>query len=102
MCPPPPIIDLPAPLYTYKLQKRAARILANSDYSVRSSQIFQKFSWKPIDLILKKRDLFMTFKVINDMLPEYTIQLFNTCESTEYGLRSSNLKLFKLNQKLIF
>ena len=38
----------------YKLQKRAARIITNSDYTIRSSTIFQKLNWKPIDLILKK------------------------------------------------
>ena len=46
----------------YKLRKRAARIIKNSDYTIRSSDTFQKLSWKPLDLILKKRDLFMTLK----------------------------------------
>jgi hypothetical protein len=55
----------------YKLQKRAARITTNLDYTVRSSDTFQKLSRKPLGLILKKRDLFMTFKAINCMLPEY-------------------------------
>ncbi len=41
----------------YKLQKRAARIITKSDYTVRSSHIFQKLSWKPINLLLKRRDL---------------------------------------------
>ena len=67
----------------YKLQKRAARIIiTNSDYTIRSSDTFQKLSWKPLDLILKKRDLFMTFKAINGMLPEYIAQLFHICENS--------------------
>jgi hypothetical protein len=30
----------------YKLQKRAARIITNSDYTIRSSDTFPKLSWK--------------------------------------------------------
>ena len=86
----------------YKLQKRAARIITNSDYTIRSSDIFQKLSWKPLDLILKKRDLFMTFKAINGMLPEYITQLFHTCENSGYVLRSSNLKLSQPKPKTNF
>jgi hypothetical protein len=33
----------------YKLQKRAARIITNSDYIIRSSLIFQHLGWKPIE-----------------------------------------------------
>ena len=86
----------------YKLQKRAARIITNSDYTIRSSDIFQKLSWKPLDLISKKRDLFMTFKAINGMLPEYVTQLFHTCENSGYVLRSSNLKLSQPKPKTNF
>jgi hypothetical protein len=78
----------------YKLQKRAARIITNSDYTIRSSDTFQK--------ILKKRDLFMAFKVINGMLPEYVTQLFHTCENSGYVLRSSNLKLSQPKPKTNF
>jgi hypothetical protein len=86
------------------LQKRAARIITNSDYTIRSSDTFQKLSWKPLDLILKKRYLFMTFKVINGMLPEYVTQLFHTCENSGYVLhrRSSNFKLSQPKPKTNF
>ena len=67
----------------YKLQKRAARIITNSDYSIRSSLIFQNLGWKPIELILKKRDLFITFKALKGMLPNYISQLFHTCENSD-------------------
>jgi hypothetical protein len=86
------------------LQKRAARIITNSDYTLRSSDTFQKLSWEPLDLILKKRYLFMTFKAINGMLPEYVTQLFHTCENTGYVLRrrSSNFKLSQPKPKTNF
>ena len=36
---------------------------------------------EPLDLIVKKRDIFMTnIKAINGMLSEYLTQLFHTCE----------------------
>ena len=81
----------------YKLQKRAARIITNSDYTIRSSDTFRN-----LDLILKKRDLFITFKVINGMLPEYVTQLFHTCENSGYVLRRSNLKLSQPKPKTNF
>ena len=77
----------------YKLQKRAARIITNSDYSTRSSLIFQNLGWKPIELILKKRDLFITFNALKGMLPNYISHLFHTCENSDYDLRSNILKL---------
>ena len=51
---------------------------------------------------MKKRDLFMTFKAINGMLPEYITQLFHTCENSGYVLRSSNLKLSQPKPKTNF
>ena len=86
------------------LQKRAARIITNSDYTIRSSDTFLKLSWKPLDLILKKRYLFMTFKAINGILPEYVTQLFHTCENSGYVLRrrSSNFKLCQPKPKTNF
>ena len=86
----------------YKLQKRAARIITNSDYSIRSSLIFQNLGWKPIELILKKRDLFITFKALKGMLPNYISQLFHTCENSDYDLRSNNLKLSQRKPKTNF
>jgi hypothetical protein len=51
---------------------------------------------------MKKRDLFMTFKAINGMLPEYIKQLFHTWENSDYVLRSSNLKLSQPKPKTNF
>ncbi len=86
----------------YKLQKRAARIITKSDYTIRSSHIFQKLSWKPINLLLKRRDLFMTFKAIKGLLPDNIVQLFHTCENSGYELRSNNLKLSQPKPKTNF
>ena len=40
----------------FKLQKRAARIITNSDYSIRSTQIFETLQWQPIKTIFDKRE----------------------------------------------
>ena len=65
-----------------------------TDYNIRSSHIFQKLSWIPINLLLKRRDLFMTFTAIEGLLPDNIVQLFHTstCENSGYELRSNNLK----------
>ena len=55
----------------FKLQKRAARITTNSDYSIRSTQIFETLQWQPIKAILDKRELIMMFKVLKSMAPNY-------------------------------
>ena len=41
----------------FKLQKRAAQIITNSDYSIRSTQIFETLQWQPIKAVLDKREL---------------------------------------------
>jgi hypothetical protein len=45
-----------------KLQKRAARVITGSNYELRSSDIFKKLNWEPLETTLKKRELVMTFK----------------------------------------
>ncbi len=86
----------------YKLQRRAARIITKSDYTIRSSHIFQKLSWKPINLLLKRQDLFMSFKAIEGLHPDNTVQLFHTCENSSYKLHSNNLKPSQLKPKTNF
>ena len=48
----------------WKLQKRAARVITSSDYTIRSSQVFETLQWHPIKNLMDKRDLTMMFKVL--------------------------------------
>ena len=77
----------------FKLQKRAARIITNSDYSIRFTQTFETLQWQPIKAILDKRELIMMFKVLKGMAPNYLKMLFHVCNNTSYPLRTSNLKM---------
>ena len=48
----------------YKVQKRAARVITGSGYEIKSREIFECLGWEPIQNILKKREITMTFKAI--------------------------------------
>ena len=77
----------------YKLQKRAARIITNSSYEVRSTDIFKTLHWEPIENTLNRRQQLMTFMALREMTPKYLTELFSTCQNDTYGLRSNNRKL---------
>jgi hypothetical protein len=40
----------------YKMQKRAARVITGSSYEIRSSEIFERLGWEPIENILNLRN----------------------------------------------
>ena len=44
------------------MQKRSARVITGSSYEI----IFERLGWEPIENILKKREITMTFKAIKD------------------------------------
>ena len=45
-----------------KLQNRAARVITNSGFDKRSSEIFEMLKWTKIQSIVKRRELIITFK----------------------------------------
>ena len=67
-----------------KLQKRAARVITGSNYEIRSSDIFKKLNWEPLETTLKKRELVMTFKAIRSFAPEYLSNLFTATFNNDY------------------
>ena len=71
----------------YKLQKRAARVITGSSYDVRSKEIFADLGWAPIENILKKREVNITFKALQGQLPEYISEMFNIRNNAMYHLR---------------
>ncbi len=54
-----------------KLQRRAARVITGQSYDVRSTQILESLNWMPIEDILKKIEIIMTFKALTNRLPDY-------------------------------
>ena len=77
----------------YKLQKRAARIITGSSYDIRTKEIFDDLEWEPIENILKKREITMTFKTLKRQLPEYISDMFTVRNNATYSLRSNDRKL---------
>ena len=75
------------------LQRRAARVITGQSYDVRSTQILESLNWMPIEDILKKREIIMTFKALTNRLPDYVQNFFTKCENSNYSLRSNNVKL---------
>ena len=44
-------------------------MITGSGYEIRSREIFERLGWEPIENILKKREIIMTFKAIQDEPP---------------------------------
>ena len=85
-----------------KLQKSAARIITDSGFDKRSSEIFQMLKWTKIQSILKKRELIITFKSLKGMAPEYMTEMFSIPENQTYQLRHNHQKLYLPKPKTNF
>ena len=59
-----------------------------------SREIFERLGWEPIENILNKREIIMTFKAIQDELPGYMSEMFTFNHNDMYQLRSNDCKLY--------
>ena len=59
-----------------KIQKRFGRLITNSDYSIRSENIFTKSNWLSIKNAIKYQSVLYIFKSINGYGSNYTKRLF--------------------------
>ena len=78
-----------------RLQNRAARIITESDYNVRSSDILTLLNWSNLET--RRTQQFKTFmyKTVNGMVPNYLSNKFSPISTVhEHNLRGSNHKLF--------
>ena len=74
-----------------KLQKRAARLILDADFSTPSAILFQELKWISFSDIVKFHQLSLIFKCINKIAPVYLQDLFHQkSNSHSYVLRSSN------------
>jgi hypothetical protein len=71
----------------WKLQKRAARGITSSDYTIRSSQVFATLPWHPIKNLMDKRDLTSNKDVHNSkkLAPNYLTIMFRKCNNSNYS-----------------
>ena len=79
-----------------KLQKMAARLILDVDYTVPSIELFKILEWLPIDKNVQFRQATLVYKALNNMTPSYMADMFTrSSETAPFSLRSvSNKKLF--------
>ena len=72
-------------------------VISNHGMIFRPTEIFEQFCWEPIENTLKKREIIMTFKTIQDELPGYMSQLlkFNHNDMCYLSSNDSKMKLLK-------
>ena len=58
-----------------KLQKRAARIILQTDYSTPSAEMFAELGWQPINKRLAYNKAVFTYKALNGQTPQYISEL---------------------------
>ena len=73
----------------FKLQKKVARVITGDPYDIRSSEVFQKLNWLPINIHLQIREHIATFEALTGNSPAYLAKLFNRCSNETYSLRSN-------------
>ena len=74
-----------------KLQKRAARIILQTDYSTPSSEMFAELGWQPINKRLAYNKAVFTYKALNGQTPQYISELLKpVAETHDRNLRSSS------------
>ena len=79
-----------------ELQKMAARLIFDVDYTVPSIELFKILKWLPIDQNLQFCQATSVYKALNDMTPSYMTDMFaRSSETAPFSLRYvSNKKLF--------
>ena len=74
-----------------KLQKRAARIILQTDYSTPSAEMFAELGWQPINKRLAYNKAVFTYKALNGQTPQYISELLKpVAETRDRHLRSSS------------
>ena len=64
-----------------KLQKRAARVILDCDYSVPSDTLFCKLNWMPIQDRIKFHKAVLIYKSLNNLAPTYLNDSLNPCSN---------------------
>ena len=85
-----------------KLQKRPARVITDSGFDKRSSEIFEMLKWTKTQSILKKPESIMTFKSLKGMAPENMTEMFSIPENRTHQLRHNYQKLYLPKPKTNF
>ena len=74
---------------TYKIQKRAAKIILNKPLKTNSLMMFKKLDWLSFQLRCNYHIGVLIFKCKNNLAPTYMKQLLTFSQNEKYNLRSS-------------
>ena len=79
-----------------KLQKIAARLILDCDYSVPSIELFKTLNWQPFEEIVKYNQVLLVYKSPNNLVPNYMSDfIVYSKKTTSHYLRSgSNNNLY--------
>ena len=81
-----------------KLQKRAARIIFQVDFSSPSQSTFKEMKWLDIPNRVVYHTCIMVYKALNGLAPEYIADLFkNTSDIHSRNLRSVDNELLRIS-----
>ena len=73
----------------------------SSNYEIRSKTIFRILGWAPIESILRKMEILMTFKAIRCIAPEYVSNMFSHRQNNNYEMRS-NMRILQHDLSILF
>lgn len=80
-----------------KLQNRAARIITDFSYDIRSAQILHHLEWVNLESRRKALKSVLMYKIANNLCPDYLADMFNpVSNATHYGLRSVSSQCFQI------
>ena len=77
-----------------KLQNRAARIITQSSYEIRSAAILERLGWDNLAMRRFEHKVTMMYKVLNNNAPAYLQEQFKKLkDSIPYNLRNADVNL---------
>ena len=65
-----------------KLQKKAARLILDCDYSVPLIELFKTLNWQPFEEIVKYNQALLVYKSLNNLAPNYMSDFFVYSKNT--------------------
>ena len=82
-----------------RVQTRAARVISDDSYEVRSLDILSKLNWKTFEERRNEQQLKCVSKALASQCPENISNMFTMSNSERYDLRSNNSKLLPAKPK---
>ena len=77
-----------------KLQNRAARIVANSDFDTSAAPLIQELGWSTVETLFHRETSNMAFKCLRNLAPEYRSGYFSKLSDCHNrGLRNPKTDL---------